>query len=112
MDQMPCFLKYRRPKCIVATNVAQTSITIPDIDAVVDSGLERRVEYIDGVEGLYIRPISLADRDQRKGRAGRTKPGIYIDLCPTRKPLRSLFSKADILCLPLEKMILQLERAG
>jgi ATP-dependent helicase HrpA len=112
MDQMPCFLQYPRPKCIVATNVAQTSITIPDIDAVVDSGLERHAEYVDGVEGLYIRPISLADRKQRKGRAGRTKPGIYVDFCPTATPDRQMFSKAEVLCLPLEKVILQLAKAG
>ena len=112
IDQMPCFLPYPRPKCIVATNVAQTSITIPDIDAVVDSGMERRSEYVDGVEGLYIRPTSLADRMQRKGRAGRTKPGIYIDFCPTEMSDRAMFSKAEVLCLPLEKVVLQLARAG
>lgn len=112
MDQVPCFLTYRRPKCVVATNVAQTSITISDIDAVVDSGLERRSEYIDGVEGLYIRPISLADSSQRKGRAGRVKPGIYIDYCPTERERRVEFPKADILSLPLEKVILQLAKAG
>lgn len=112
VDQMPCFLTYRRPKCIVATNVAQTSITIPDIDAVVDSGLERRVEYVDGIEGLYIRPISLADRQQRKGRAGRVKPGIYIDECPTETKARDLFPKADLIRLPMDKVFLQLALVG
>lgn len=112
IDQMPCFLSYRRPKCIVATNVAQTSITIPDIDAVVDSGLERRVEYVNGVEGLYIRPISLADRAQRKGRAGRTKPGIYVDACQMGPKAREIFPKADIIRLPMDKVFLQLALVG
>ena len=111
-DQVACFRPCSKPKCIVATNIAQTSITIPDIDAVVDSGLERRVEYIDGVEGLYIRPISLADRDQRKGRAGRTKPGIYVDACPHKLQDRKPFPEPDILRLPIDKTVLQLARVG
>ncbi len=111
-DQATCFRPQSRPKCIVSTNIAQTSITIPDIDAVVDSGLERCVEYIDGVEGLYIRPISLADRDQRKGRAGRTKPGIYVDTCPHKLQDRKPFSEPDILRLPIDKTVLQLARVG
>src|SRR5690606_18990062 len=60
IDQQRCFRSYGRPKVVVSTNVAQTSVTIPDIDAVVDSGTERRVEVVDGVEGLYLRPISQA----------------------------------------------------
>lgn len=112
VDQLPCFLSYQRPKCIVATNVAQTSITIPDIDAVVDSGLERRTEYSDGIDGLYIRPISLTDREQRKGRAGRTKPGIYIDGCPAERDSRALFSEPAIMRDSLERVILQLALAG
>lgn len=111
-EQQACFKSYSRPKCIVATNVAQTSITIPDIDAVVDSGLERRAEYVDGVEGLYIRPISLADREQRKGRAGRTKPGIYIDVCPADPAKRTARPEVDITRLPVDKMLLQLAHMG
>jgi len=78
-DQKLCFAHYGRPKVVVSTNVAQTSVTIDDIDAVVDSGMERRIELANGVEGLYLKPISLADSAQRKGRAGRVKPGVYID---------------------------------
>lgn len=66
------------PFVIVATNVAQTSLTIPGIDVVVDSGLERVSDVKDGVPGLYLRPISQASRDQRRGRVGREKEGIYI----------------------------------
>lgn len=77
-DQRRVFQSYGGVKVIVATNVAQTSITIDDIDAVVDSGLERRKEVKNGVEGLYIRPTSQADCLQRAGRAGRTKDGEYV----------------------------------
>lgn len=111
-DQARCFEIFGRPKCVVATNVAQTSITIPDIDAVVDSGLERRIEYINGVEGLYIRPISLADRTQRKGRAGRTRPGIFVDACLKENKVRLEYPQPEILRLPVDKVLLQLAHVG
>lgn len=110
-EQRRCFQHYDRPKVVVATNVAQTSVTIDDIDAVVDSGLERRTETFEGVEGLYIRPISLADREQRKGRAGRTRPGVYIDHCPA-KTGRPRYPVAEILRTSLEKTYLRLASAG
>lgn len=109
-EQAACFRHYARPKCIVSTNVAQTSITIDDIDAVVDSGMERRVELMDGVEGLYLKPISYADAAQRKGRAGRTKAGIYIDHC--RSSDRLEFPKAEILRVRLDQAVLRLAEAG
>lgn len=77
--QQLVFLRYNNPKIVLATNIAETSITIPDIDAVIDSGLERRVQIVDGVEGLYLGRISKANMEQRRGRAGRTKPGIYCN---------------------------------
>ncbi len=109
-EQNKCFAHYHRPKVVVATNVAQTSITIDDIDAVVDTGLERRVELFDGVEGLYLKPISLADAEQRKGRAGRTKPGVYIDHCP--EAMRPKFPVAEILRSRLDQTVLRLAEAG
>lgn len=111
-DQVPCFLQYDRPKCVVSTNVAQTSITIPDIDAVVDSGVERQMENVEGIDGLRLRPISLADREQRKGRAGRTKPGIYIDRCPIPVKDRLTFPKPEILRLSLDHVVLRLAVVG
>lgn len=70
---------YDGPRIIFATNVAQTSITIPDVDVVIDSGLERRIEIDkNGVESLQLGHASYADCMQRAGRCGRTKPGIYI----------------------------------
>jgi HrpA-like RNA helicase len=109
-EQAMCFKHYGRPKVVVSTNVAQTSVTIDDIDAVVDSGMERRIELVDGVEGLYLKPISLADSAQRKGRAGRTKPGIYIDHCGT--PSRPDFPVAEIMRKRLDQTVLRLAIAG
>ena len=109
-EQAACFRHYGRPKCVVSTNVAQTSVTIDDIDAVVDSGMERRIELVDGVEGLYLKPISYADGKQRKGRAGRTKPGIYIDHCGAAG--RPEFPKAEILRKRLDQTVLRLAEAG
>jgi HrpA-like RNA helicase len=76
--QQKAFTSYPNGKIILATNIAQTSVTIDDIDLVIDSGLERRSEVRNGVEGLFIAQISQADSLQRAGRAGRTKPGEYI----------------------------------
>ena len=109
-EQANCFKHYGRPKVVVSTNVAQTSVTIDDIDAVVDSGLERRIELVDGVEGLYLKPISLADSTQRKGRAGRTKEGIYIDHCSASS--RPDFPVAEILRKRLDQTVLRLAIAG
>jgi len=108
-EQSRCFKHYDCPKVVVSTNVAQTSVTIDDIDAVVDSGLERRIELVDGVEGLYLKPISVADSTQRKGRAGRTKEGLYIDHCEATRPD---FPVAEILRKRLDQTVLRLAIAG
>ena len=67
-----------RRKIILATNVAETSLTIPGVTAVVDSGLARqmRVGAATGLPRLERIPISKAAADQRAGRAGRTAAGI------------------------------------
>lgn len=64
-------------KIVVATNVAETSVTIDGIRHVVDSGQARVARYDAerGISTLFIEPISRASADQRKGRAGRTAPG-------------------------------------
>ena len=77
-DQQRAFEHHATGKIILSTNIAQTSVTIDDIDVVIDSGLERRAEVRSGVEGLFIAQVSQADCAQRAGRAGRVKPGIYI----------------------------------
>lgn len=67
----------RQPCLVVATNVAETSLTIPGVVAVLDSGLERRVEHevARDLEVLRLGRISLASATQRAGRAGRLGPG-------------------------------------
>lgn len=111
-EQDRCFKVYSRPKCVIATNVAQTSITIEDIDAVVDSGMERRIELDSGVQGLYLKPISFADSKQRRGRGGRCRDGIYIDHCPARPDERLEFPKAEILRTLLDQTLLRLAQQG
>ncbi len=91
-EQQKAFDNYPNGKIILATNIAQTSVTIDDIDMVLDSGLERQSEVRNGVEGLFIAQISQADSAQRAGRAGRTKPGEYV---------LAQFDKMP--CLPIEK---------
>jgi ATP-dependent helicase HrpB len=67
-----------RRKVILATNVAETSVTIPGVTAVIDSGLARqsRVAPATGLPRLELVPISKAAAEQRAGRAGRTEPGV------------------------------------
>ena len=71
-----------RPKVIVATNVAETSITIDGVRAVIDSGLARvsRFDPHRGINTLLIETISRASAEQRAGRAGRTAPGRCLRL--------------------------------
>jgi ATP-dependent helicase HrpB len=74
-------------KIIVATNVAETSLTIDGVTAVVDSGLARVLRYDPrrGINSLLVESISRANADQRAGRAGRTAPGIAIRLWSERE---------------------------
>lgn len=66
-------------KIIVATNVAQTSITIPGVEVVIDGGMERRIELDDeDIEGLMLRPSSRDDCTQKGGRTGRDVPGTWV----------------------------------
>lgn len=91
-EQQKAFASYPYGKIILSTNIAQTSVTIDDIDMVLDSGLERQSEVRNGVEGLFIAQISQADISQRAGRAGRTKPGEYVLAQYEKMP-----------CIPIEK---------
>jgi len=69
-------------KVVLATNVAETSVTVEGITGVVDTGLARVLRFDPhvGLDRLEIEPISRASADQRLGRAGRTRPGICIRL--------------------------------
>lgn len=69
-------------KVVLATNVAESSITIDGITGVVDSGLERRMRFdpAAGIPFLEVGPVSKASAAQRSGRAGRTRPGVAVRL--------------------------------
>lgn len=71
-------------KIILATNVAETSLTIEGVTGVVDSGLARQLRYDErtGLDHLELAPISQAAAAQRAGRAGRTEPGVCLRLWP------------------------------
>lgn len=75
-----------RSRVIVATNVAETSITVEGVSLVVDSGVARvaRFDPTRGMNTLYVEKISRASADQRAGRAGRTRPGTCVRLWTER----------------------------
>lgn len=115
--QQQAFASYPNGKIILATNIAQTSVTIDDIDVVIDSGLERRSEVRNGVEGLFIAQISQADCLQRAGRAGRTKPGEYIlapyDTLPCMEfDERPPYATPEILRKHIDRLTLRLANVG
>ena len=81
-QQRLIFADARKQKIIVATNIAETSLTIPGIKYVIDAGLARILEYNPRSQttGLPIKPISRSSAEQRKGRCGRVQNGICIRL--------------------------------
>lgn len=112
-EQQMAFNHYPNGKIILTTNIAQTSVTIDDIDVVIDSGLERRAEVRSGVEGLFIEEISRADCMQRAGRAGRTKEGVYVLAQLGILPCSTLENRPDygvpeILRKHIDRLILRL----
>ncbi|MEM9068291.1 MAG: helicase-related protein [Myxococcota bacterium] len=74
----------RRRKIVLSTNVAETSLTVPGIKIVVDSGLVRQTTYHRGRAHLALMPVALDAADQRAGRAGRTAPGRCVRLWERR----------------------------
>jgi len=74
--------KFDRRKVVLATNVAETSVTVDGVTVVVDSGVARQMEFdaAVGMDRLRLSPISKASADQRAGRAGRTQPGACVRL--------------------------------
>ncbi len=75
-----------RRKIVLSTNVAETSLTIEGVTAVVDTGLARSLRFDPhvGMDRLQLVPISQASADQRAGRAGRTQPGVCLRLWAER----------------------------
>jgi ATP-dependent helicase HrpB len=81
-QQDAALLPQGRRKIVLATNVAETSVTVEGITAVVDTGLARQMVFDPsvGLDRLKLAPISRASADQRTGRAGRTRPGVCMRL--------------------------------
>ncbi len=102
-------------KCVVSTNIAETSLTIDGVVYVVDPGFAKQKVYNPRtrVECLLVSPISRASADQRKGRAGRTRPGKCFRLY-TEKSFKELQGQSypEILRSELSSTILTLKRLG
>jgi len=81
-QQDAALLPQTRRKVVLATNVAETSVTVEGVTGVVDSGLARMLVFDPrvGLDRLQLTPISRASAEQRAGRAGRTQPGLCVRL--------------------------------
>jgi ATP-dependent helicase HrpB len=102
-------------KVIVATNVAETSLTIDGVTAVIDSGLARiaRFDPHRGINTLLVEKISAASADQRAGRAGRTAPGVAVRLWTEREhERRPVHDLPEVKRLDLAEVVLTLKAAG
>ncbi|HQL01442.1 MAG TPA: helicase-related protein, partial [Smithellaceae bacterium] len=109
--QHKVFSRYDRQKIIVATNIAETSLTIPGIRYVIDSGLARILEYNSRTQttSLPVKPISQSSADQRKGRCGRVRDGICIRLYSEEDyNARPRFTQPEILRSNLAGVILRM----
>uniref|UniRef100_A0A8C9YIY9 Activating signal cointegrator 1 complex subunit 3 n=1 Tax=Sander lucioperca TaxID=283035 RepID=A0A8C9YIY9_SANLU len=98
--------------CVVATNVAETSLTIPGIKYVVDCGRVKKRFYdrVTGVSSFRVTWTSQASANQRAGRAGRTEPGHCYRLYSSAVfGDFSLFSEAEITRRPVEDLVLQMK---
>jgi ATP-dependent helicase HrpB len=114
-DQDAAVARYEQPKVVVATNVAETSITIDGVRLVLDSGLARVARYDAnrGINTLLIEKISQANADQRTGRAGRTAPGRCVRLWSrTEQDERPPHELPEIRRLDLAEVVLTLKAAG
>lgn len=104
-----------RRKIIVATNIAETSLTIPGVRHVIDSGLARinRYDQGRGFNMLFIEPISVDAADQRAGRAGREDAGICVRLwSATSHATRSHHTTPEVARVDLAEALLQIRRLG
>ncbi len=98
-------------KIVVATNVAETSVTIPGIRYVVDTGLARISQYQPGTRtnSLPIQAISQASADQRKGRCGRVREGVCVRLFSEEDyKARDRFTPPEIMRSNLSEIILRM----
>ncbi|MFI7320578.1 ATP-dependent RNA helicase HrpA [Streptomyces venezuelae] len=114
-EQHRVFQQHTGRRIVLATNVAETSLTVPGIKYVIDPGTARisRYSHRTKVQRLPIEAISQASANQRKGRCGRTSDGICIRLYSEDDFLsRPEFTDAEILRTNLASVILQMTAAG
>ncbi|CAL9300849.1 ATP-dependent RNA helicase HrpA [Streptomyces griseoincarnatus] len=114
-EQHRVFQQHGGRRIVLATNVAETSLTVPGIKYVIDPGFARisRYSHRTKVQRLPIEPVSQASANQRKGRCGRTSDGICIRLYSEDDFLsRPEFTDAEILRTNLASVILQMTAAG
>ncbi len=112
-EQNRIFQPHRGLRVVLATNVAETSLTVPGIRYVIDTGLARvsRYSYRTKVQQLPIEPISQASANQRAGRCGRLSDGICIRLYSQEDlEQRPAFTTPEILRTNLAAVILQMLR--
>ena len=110
-DQQRVFRPGNNPRIVLATNVAETSLTVPGIKYVIDTGTARISRYSQRtkVQRLPIERISQASAQQRSGRAGRTSPGIAIRLYSEQDfTERPEFTDPEILRTSLASVILHM----
>jgi ATP-dependent helicase HrpB len=110
-EQERAILPTRRRKIVLATNIAETSLTIEGIRVVIDSGLTRRLQYdpATGMNRLITVAVSRAAAEQRKGRAGRLGPGVCYRLY-SRHAFQTLipFAPPEMLVSDLASLVLEL----
>ncbi|HEY3305902.1 MAG TPA: ATP-dependent helicase HrpB [Candidatus Binatia bacterium] len=114
-DQDAAIARYDRRKVVVATNVAETSLTIDGVRLVIDNGLARipRHDPYRGINTLLVEKISRAAADQRAGRAGRTAPGHCLRLWTAHEQsARPLQEIPEVQRLELSEVILTLKAGG
>lgn len=110
--QNKIFAPHNRRYIVLATNIAETSLTIPGVRYVIDSGMARisRYSYRSKVQRLPIEKISQAAANQRKGRCGRTSDGVCIRLYSEEDfSTRVEFTQPEILRTNLASVILQMK---
>ncbi|WP_066068785.1 ATP-dependent RNA helicase HrpA [Frankia sp. EI5c] len=114
-EQHRVFSPHTGRRIVLATNVAETSLTVPGIRYVIDPGLARvsRYSHRTKVQRLPIEPVSQASANQRAGRCGRTSDGICIRLYSQEDfEARPAFTDPEILRTNLASVILQMEALG
>ncbi len=114
-EQDAALADYDQRKAIVATNVAETSLTIPGVRVVIDSGLARisRFDPRRGINTLLVEKISRASADQRAGRAGRVAPGVCLRLWTEREHLeRAAHELPEVKRLDIAEVVLMLKASG